>query len=466
MNENERIPQDYIQEIIDLLRSGEEAEQLREKLDEYHANDLASALPLLEEEERKYLYSLLDNERLSEVMEYVEHGYLYLEELSPEKAGIILAGMEPDDAVSLLREADPEKKTLWLSKMPLKDRNELQILAAYDESFIGSRMTTNFVFLDNRLNIADAMKSLIQQAAEHDNISKVYVVHEDGSYYGAIDLKELIIARRDTKLEDITETGYPFVYADEKIEDCLERIKGYAENSIPVLGENNIILGVITAQDVLEVYDEEMGEDYARLGGLSAEEDLNEPLWDSVKKRLPWLVILLFLGLVVSTVVGLFETVVAQLTIIMAFQSLILDMSGNVGTQSLAVTIRVLMDERLTGKQKLSLIGKEMAVGGLNGLVIGVFSLVGIGVYLALFKQQPLHLAVAISACIGVSLMVSMVISSFVGTITPIFFKKVGVDPAAASGPLITTINDLVGVVSYYGLTWILLLNILHIGAA
>lgn len=466
MNENERIPQDYIQEIIDLLRSGEESEVLHEKLDEYHANDLASALPLLEEEERKYLYSLLDDERLSEVMEYVEHGYLYLEELSPEKAGIILAGMEPDDAVSLLREADPEKKTLWLSKMPLKDRNELQILAAYDEDFIGSRMTTNFVFLDNRLNIADAMKSLIQQAAEHDNISKVYVVHEDGSYYGAIDLKELIIARRDTKLEDITETGYPFVYADEKIEDCLERIKGYAENSIPVLGENNIILGVITAQDVLEVYDEEMGEDYARLGGLSAEEDLNEPLWDSVKKRLPWLVILLFLGLVVSTVVGLFETVVAQLTIIMAFQSLILDMSGNVGTQSLAVTIRVLMDERLTGKQKLSLIGKEMAVGGLNGLVIGVFSLVGIGVYLALFKQQPLHLAVAISACIGVSLMVSMVISSFVGTITPIFFKKVGVDPAAASGPLITTINDLVGVVSYYGLTWILLLNILHIGAA
>ena len=466
MNENERIPQDYIQEIIDLLRSGDETEVLHEKLDEYHANDLASALPLLEEEERKYLYSLLDDERLSEVMEYVEHGYLYLEELSPEKAGIILAGMEPDDAVSLLREADPEKKTLWLSKMPLKDRNELQILAAYDEDFIGSRMTTNFVFLDNRLNIADAMKSLIQQAAEHDNISKVYVVHEDGSYYGAIDLKELIIARRDTKLEDITETGYPFVYADEKIEDCLERIKGYAENSIPVLGENNIILGVITAQDVLEVYDEEMGEDYARLGGLSAEEDLNEPLWDSVKKRLPWLVILLFLGLVVSTVVGLFETVVAQLTIIMAFQSLILDMSGNVGTQSLAVTIRVLMDERLTGKQKLSLIGKEMAVGGLNGLVIGVFSLVGIGVYLALFKQQPLHIAVAISACIGVSLMVSMVISSFVGTITPIFFKKVGVDPAAASGPLITTINDLVGVVSYYGLTWILLLNILHIGAA
>ena len=324
-------------------------------------------------------------------------------------------------------------------------------------------MTTNFVFLDNRLNIRDAMRSLIEQAAEHDNISKVYVVHEDGSYYGAVDLKDLIIARKDTKLDDITETGYPFVYADEKIEDCLERIKGYAENSIPVLGENNIILGVITAQDVLEVYDDEMGEDYARLGGLTAEEDLNEPLLDSVKKRLPWLVILLFLGLLVSTVVGLFETVVAQLTIIMAFQSLILDMSGNVGTQSLAVTIRVLMDERLTGKQKASMVAKEMGVGGINGLVIGGFSLAGIGAYLYFFKHQPLHVAFAISACIGISLMLSMVISSLVGTVTPIFFKKVGVDPAAASGPLITTINDLVGVVSYYGLTWILLLEVLKI---
>lgn len=463
MNENERVQQDYVQEIIDLLRSGEDIEKLQEKLEEYHANDIASALPLLEEDERKILYNALENERLGEVMEYAEHGYLYLEEMTSERAAIILSEMEPDDAVDLLKEANPEKKTIWLSKMSLKDRNELQILAAYDESFIGSRMTTNFVFLDKNLSIREAMRSLIEQAAEHDNISKVYVVNEDGSYYGAVDLKELIIARKETNLDDITETGYPFVYADEKIEDCLERIKGYAENSIPVLGENNIILGVITAQDVLEVYDDEMGEDYARLGGLTAEEDLNEPLIDSVKKRLPWLVILLFLGLVVSTVVGLFETVVAQLTIIMAFQSLILDMSGNVGTQSLAVTIRVLMDERLTGKQKMSLVGKEMAVGGLNGLVIGIFSLVGIGAYLFFFKHQPAHIAIAISSCIGFSLMLSMVISSLVGTVTPIFFKKVGVDPAAASGPLITTINDLVGVVSYYGLTWILLLEILKI---
>ena len=466
MNENERIPQDYIQEIIDLLRSGDETEVLHEKLDEYHANDLASALPLLEEEERKYLYSLLDDERLSEVMEYVEHGYLYLEELSPEKAGIILAGMEPDDAVDLLKETEPDIKKAWISRMPLENRKELQSLASYSEDLIGSRMTTNFVSLESNLNIREAMRSLIEQAAEHDNISTLYVVDENESYYGAVDLKDIIIARKDTKLEDITETAYPFVYADERIEDCLENIKAYSENSIPVLGEDKEILGVITAQDILEVSDDEMAEDYAKLGGLSAEEDLNEPIRDSVKKRLPWLIMLLFLGLLVSTVVGLFETVVAQLTIVMAFQSLILDMAGNVGTQSLAVTIRVLMDEQLKAGDKLKLIVKEMSIGGINGLVLGFFSLVGIGAYIYFFKHMPLHVSIGIAFCIGVSLLLAMVISSFVGTVVPIFFKKIGVDPAAASGPLITTINDLVGVVSYYGLTWLLILEIMQIKVA
>ena len=257
----------------------------------------------------------------------------------------------------------------------------------------------------------------------------------------------------------------PYVYANDRIEDCLEKLKDYSERSIPVLSDSKRILGVITAQDVIEVVDDEMGEDYAKLAGLTAEEDLKEPIRESIKKRLPWLMLLLVLGLVVSTVVGMFEAVVAKLTIIMAFQSLILDMAGNVGTQSLAVTIRVLMDEKLTGRQKLGLIGKEMTVGGLNGIILGFLALSGIGAYIALFKHLPLHQAFLISFCIGIALLLAMVISSFVGTAVPIFFKKVGVDPAAASGPLITTITDLVGVVTYYGLSAILLIDIMHMGA-
>ena len=181
-----------------------------------------------------------------------------------------------------------------------------------------------------------------------------------------------------------------------------------------------------------------------------------------MKKRLPWLIILLLLGMVVSSVVGLFEHVVAQVTVLMLFQSMVLDMAGNVGTQSLAVTIRVLMDDTVKPRQKLSLIWKEGRIGLLNGLLLGSASFVLAGLYLHFVKAQAFPMAFTISACIAIALLIAMFVSALVGTVVPIFFKKVGVDPAVASGPLITTLNDLTAVVAYYGLAWILLINVMH----
>ena len=179
----------------------------------------------------------------------------------------------------------------------------------------------------------------------------------------------------------------------------------------------------------------------------------------SMKKRLPWLIILLFLGMAVSSVVGLFENVVAVLPVVICFQSLVLDMAGNVGTQSLAVTIRVLMDENLTGKQKFQLVVKEVKTGSLNGVLLGVMALLCLGVYVHFFKGYTWMGAFGISGCVGVSLLVAMAISSAVGTVIPMFFHKIKVDPAVASGPLITTVNDLVAVVTYYGMAWLLLIR-------
>ena len=328
---------------------------------------------------------------------------------------------------------------------------------------IGNRMSTNYVEIPSNVTVKQAMRELIRQAADNDNISTLYIVDENRIFCGAISLNDLIIAREDTNLEDLIVVSYPFVYATEEIADCIEWIKDYSEDSIPVLDEENRIIGVITSQDIVEVVDDEMGEDYAMFAGLTAEEDLKEPLRESIKKRLPWLLVLLGLGMVVSSVVGIFETVVSQLTIIMAFQSLILDMAGNVGTQSLAVTIRVLMDESLTGKQKFQLVLKEMKIGFSNGMILGTISFALVGLYIALFKGKTFLFAYAVSGCIGLSLVLAMVVSGAVGTCIPLFFKKIHVDPAVASGPLITTINDLVAVVSYYGLSWILLINILHL---
>lgn len=337
------------------------------------------------------------------------------------------------------------------------------MIRSFDEDEIGSRMTTNCIMIRENLTVKQAMSSLVEQAAKNDNISTLFMVTEDNTFYGAMDLKDLIIARRESPLEDLIATSYPYVYGNELIDDCIERLKDYSEDSIPVLDNDNKLLGVITSQSMVDLVDDEMGEDYAKFAGLTAEEDLKEPLRESIKKRLPWLLVLLGLGMVVSSVVGLFEEVVSQLTIIMCFQSLILDMAGNVGTQSLAVTIRVLMDESLTGKQKAELVFKEMKIAFSNGSILGILSFALIGLYIALFKGKTFVFAYAVSGCIGVSLLLAMVISGAVGTLIPLFFKKIHVDPAVASGPLITTVNDLVAVVSYYGLSWIFLINMMHL---
>jgi magnesium transporter len=305
------------------------------------------------------------------------------------------------------------------------------------------------------------MREVVNQAADNDNIATIYVIDEDGTFLGAIDLKDLIIAREGTELSSIILTSYPYVYAYEQIDNCIERIKDYSEDSIPVLDADNKLQGVLISQDITELVEEEMGEDYAKLAGLSSEEDLEEPLKKSIGKRLPWLVVLLGLGLVVSSVVGIFEGVVSHIAIIVSFQSLILGMAGNVGTQSLAVTIRVLMDEELGLKQKLFLIGKEARIGLINGVILGLLSFVLIGLYLLLFKGQAPMYAFAVSACTALALLVAILLSSLSGTIIPIIFKRIKIDPAVASGPLITTINDLVAVVAYYGLAWVLLINVL-----
>ena len=320
-------------------------------------------------------------------------------------------------------------------------------------------MSSNFVCIPDTLTIRGAMSELVRQAGEHDNISTLYVVDSRGVFAGAIDLKDLIIARENEPLEDVIRRGYPYVLVHEKIEDCMDRIAEYEEDSLPVLSDDGTIAGVLTAQELVELVDDAMGDDYAKLGGLTSEEDLREPVSVSVKKRLPWLIALLFLGMGVSSVVGVFESVVAVLPIVICFQSLVLDMAGNVGTQSLAVTIRVLMDERLDWREELSLLWKEMRVGLLNGGFLGVMALAFLGVYIHLCKGYAWGASFLISGCVGVSLVVAMVISSLVGTVIPMLFHRVHIDPAVASGPLITTVNDLVAVVTYYGLALVLLVN-------
>ena len=457
----------YVQEILDIIHSGLPQAELAEKLSDYHENDLADALADLTAEERRKLYAILGVEQVAEIFSYLDDAEPYLKELPPEEAAQVVSHMDSDDAVDALDDLEEEDKEKIVHQMDQVDKDaadDVKLLLSYDEDEIGSCMTTNYIYIRKDMTIRQAMSELVKQAGENDNISTLYVVDENERFYGAIDLKDLIVARAEDNLEKLIARSYPYVTDHEKISDSIDRIVDYAERSLPVLDENGKLLGIITSADVVELVDDQMGDDYAKLGGLTSEEDLNEGVFQSVKKRLPWLVALLFLGMLVSSVVGAFESVVAVLPIVICFQSMVLDMAGNVGTQSLAVTIRVLVDENLTTSKKLHLLFKEMRVGLVNGALLAVMALGFLGVYIHFFKAYAWGEAFLLSGCVGISLIVAMVISSLVGTVIPMLFHKIHIDPAVASGPLITTINDLVAVVVYYGLAMIVLIDMFHLG--
>ena len=457
--------QDFSKDILSLIRSSVSPAVLSEKLQDFHENDLAEVLRELSTAERSRLYRILESSMLADVFEYLEEEETvqYLEEMDVKKAAAILSKMETDALADVLKQIDKEKRKLLIQLLDEQVRKDIEMIRSFDEDEIGSRMTTNCIVIRENLTVKQAMSELVSQAADNDNISTIFAVTDRGEFYGALDLKDLITARQDHPMEELIVTSYPYVYGTEQIDDCMERLKDYSEDSIPVLDDDNRFLGVITSAGIIDLVDDEMGEDYAKLAGLTSEEDLKETTMESMKKRLPWLIVLLFLGMVVSSVVGTFEVVVAVLPIVICFQSLILDMAGNVGTQSLAVTIRVLMDEDLRTKDKVALVLKEMKVGFCNGLLLGVMAFVFLGFYIGFFKGYSFGTGFLISGCVGASLLLAMVISSLVGTLVPLFFHKIKVDPAVASGPLITTVNDLVAVVTYYGLAWILLIQVLHI---
>lgn len=452
---------DYQHELISIIRSNLPPKALKEKLLDYHENDIAAVLELLSKDERMKIYNILDPETISDILEYADDYGVYFKELGIKKQAEVLSETEADSAAEYLKQLGKAERKTLIDLMDDESKKSVLLVASFDDDEIGSRMTTNFIRIQEGISIKDAMRELVEQAAENDNVSTIYTVDKNNEFYGAIDLKDLIIARQDADLDDIILTSYPYVYADEQIDDCVERIKDYSEDSIPVLDSRNRLIGVITSQNIVEMVDEALGEDYAKLAGLSSEEDIKEPIKKSVRKRLPWLIILLGLGMIVSSVVGLFENIVAQLTVLVCFQSLVLDMAGNVGTQSLAVTIRVLTNDNLKLSEKLGLIAKETKTGFINGILLAVASFIFIGIYIYLFKQHDLTFAFAVSACIGAAMLISMVLSSVSGTAIPMIFKKLKIDPAVASGPLITTINDLVAAISYYGLAWIFLLQIM-----
>lgn len=456
-----------LEQLLSLIRSNKSNEEIKNALEHYHDSDIADAIPLLNKDERKKLYSIIGIQATSDVFTYLDDVEDYVDELENDKVADIIELMDADDAVDILEELDEEDQKEIVRLMDNEAVEDIKMISSYDETQVGSRMTTNYIVVSKDLTIKEVMKTVVNEAPENDNIGTIYVVDENDVFYGSIDLKDLIIARSNDELSSIIRTNYPFLKAEEKFSDCLNDLKEYTLDMIPVLDDNQHLVGVITSSDLVEAIDDEMGDDYAKLAGLTDEEEMNEPLKASLRKRLPWLALLLFLGLCVSLIISQFETIIAVIPVIVFFQSTVLDMAGNVGTQSLAVTIRSLVDDdKLERKTVWKMIFKEVRVGFINGLVIGSLAFLVVFLFL-LIKHQPIssdvfviNEALLLSSGVYISLIVALTLASFLGTSIPVLLKRLKFDPAVASGPLITTLNDIVAIISYYGLC-MLLFNIL-----
>lgn len=460
------MPRDYVEELKVIIASENDDDAKKSDILQYHESDIADALEELEKSERLMLYRILGDEIVSEIFAYLENVEEYIEEISSEKAADIIELMDADDAIDILDELDEEDREEIVSLMEPEVVEDIELIEQYGEDEIGSKMTNNFILISKTYRVKEAMKKVIKEAAENDNVSIIYVEDEFGKFFGALDLRDLIIARENDRLIDIIKQNYPSFYATEIVSEIIADLKDYGLDSYPILNENDEVIGVLTAADVSETVDEEMKDDYAKLAGLTEEEDLDESVFTSVKKRLPWLIVLLFMGLMVSGLISSFEDVVKTLPMIVFFQSLILGMAGNTGTQSLAVTIRLISDEEVSRKEILKTIFKEVRIGFFNGIILGSLAFGFVFLFLYFTNQGVtsdvfvLDEALKAAFIVGISLLIAMTICSVIGSIIPIIFKKIKIDPAVASGPFITTINDVLAVVIYYGLATLMFLLI------
>lgn len=456
------MPKNVMDKLKKIILSKLSKEKKRKELDNYHSSDIADVLQTLSKEERLKFYSVIDIKKTADIFSFYDDVEEYIAELEPEFAADVLEQMDSNEAMDVLDELEEESKDEIIELMEEDAKLEVKRLDSYDDDLIGSYCSDNFITIYKNQSITSAMTTLVREAGEHDNINMLYVIDENKQFYGAVSLRDLIVARKGSELLDLCKTSFPTFFDDELMSECIGKLKEYGESSIPVLNHHNEIVGVITSDSIIDATEEELDDDYAKLGGLSESEELDESTFKSIRKRVPWLLILLFLGLAVSSVIGSFEGVIASLPVIVFFQSMILDMAGNVGTQSLAVTIRNITNDEMDKKKIWKNVFKEVRVGFLNGLIVALIGFAFVLAFLAIRHQEVISGdgyifldTLKVAGIISGSLLAAMTLSSFIGTAFPLLLNKMKIDPAVASGPFITTINDIVAVVVYYGLSYL-----------
>lgn len=422
-----------------------EIETFREEFLSLLPYDQALMFRSQKKKKRLRIYSYLSPTETANVMENIEleESERYITEMDSQYATSVLAEMKVDDAVDILKELDNDEVASFLALMNHKVAKEIKALLHYEEKTAGSIMTTEYVSILASKTAKETLQEMKHKAPDAETIYYTYVLDDSHRLVGVLSLRNLIIADENDVIENIMTENVVSARAGQAQEEVAKVIRDYDFLAIPVVDFQNHLLGIITVDDILDVMDEEAHEDYSKLAALTDIDSPESSPFQSAKKRLPWLIILMFLGMITASLIGNFEDTLEEVPIVAIFIPLIAGMAGNSGTQSLAVAVRGLATGNYANEGRLKLMIKEIGTGLLIGIVCGILVTLLITVWKGNFFLGLL---------VGIAINSTLIVATLSGALIPLVMQRLNIDPAVASGPFITTLNDITSVIIYFGL--------------
>lgn len=438
-----------------LLVSEHDADQARAYLEKLQPADIAELLENLEETEQQWILSLLDSETAALAINELnpEHGGELLSSLNEERASEILDEMFFDDAVDILRELPDQEQNRYLDMLEKADQQDVRELMTYREDTAGGLMTTEYVAIREDITAARAIEEMREIAPDAETVYYVYVVNLENQLVGVISLRELIIANPQAAIRDILRSNVISVPVDMDQEEVARIVSKYNFLAVPVVDHDGSLLGIITVDDVIDVIHEEATEDLYRLAGTTdeeaeEEEEFGARIFTALKSRLPWLFVTMLGGLLSGQILNGFSETISAVVALYFFVPLLMGMGGNVGTQSSTVTVRGIAMGQIKSGNSATVILRESLVGLAIGTVLGVLA----GVIAFVWQGKPM-----LGVCVGLSMLGTMFTATTMGTLVPLVFRRVGIDPAVASAPFISTAIDITGLLIYSALATILI---------
>lgn len=432
------------EKLLALLQQ-EDTEEFRDEFLNLHPYEQAMFYREQSEAERLQIYTYLSPKEMSDIMEYIElkETEQFITEMDPQFATMVFAEMAADNAVDILKELSIDEVASFLAIMEKEPAEEIKALLHYEEKTAGSIMTTEFLAFMKTQTVKETMHEMKIRAPRAETIYYTYVLDENKHLAGVVSLRDLIVADEDEILENVMNENVVSVKVGRDQEEIAKMIRDYDFLAVPVVDFQNHLLGIITVDDILDVMDEEASDDYSKFAAV-VDVDTKDPTpFTSAKLRLPWLIILLFLGMITASLIDSFEETLEEVPVVAIFIPLIAGMAGNAGTQSLAVAVRGLAVGTYGQGNKFKLLLREMATGVLVGGTCGVIIVGTIYVW----KGN-----IFLGLLVGIAILATLTVATISGALIPLIMEKFNIDPAVASGPFITTLNDVTSVIIYFGM--------------